>query len=235
MTAALLSAAICAPVLASHTADGVEIPHYSHAAMGCMKLKECTEGVTQIRTVDELVAVTTNRDFRVHRQEIQSLLDSLDAVGVSVNVATGQNFPRSHRGVYYTDDNAFYLNLDHVKEVDVFLKVLRHEGWHAAQDCMAGTIDNTMMAIIMDADLVPQKYKLDAEIRYGMLAVKAIPWEQEAIWAGNTPGMTERALAACASDTPMWWIYEPTPKTAFWLRQEGYNVTPPENFEPPTL
>jgi hypothetical protein len=28
------------------------------------------------------------------------------------------------------------------------MSVMRHEGWHAAQDCMAGTIKNSMIAII---------------------------------------------------------------------------------------
>ena len=81
-----------------------------------------------------------------------------------------------------------------------------------------------MIAIIMDMDTVPQRWKLDAELRYGMLEPKAIPWESEAIWAGNTPGMTEQALGACASETPMWHTYTPTPKTAEWLRDNGYYV-----------
>ena len=39
------------------------------------------------------------------------------------------------------------------------MSVMRHEGWHAAQDCMAGTIDNNMIAIIMDEEKVPQLWQ----------------------------------------------------------------------------
>jgi len=54
-----------------------------------------------------------------------------------------------------------------------------------------------------------------------MFATKAIPWEKEAMWAGKTEGMTQKALQACAAGE-MWKVYEPTPKTAEWLREKGY-------------
>ena len=104
---------------------------------------------------------------------------------------------------------------------DVFIKVLRHEGWHAAQDCMAGGLDNSFIAVIHTEDKIPQRWKMDAEIRYGMLAPRAIPWEQEAIWAGNTADMTAEALAICGV-TDMWDQYPPTPMTAEWLRDNGH-------------
>ena len=50
---------------------------------------------------------------------------------------------------------------------------------------------------------------------------KAIPWEKEAMWAGKTEGMTQKALEACAAGE-MWKVYKPTPKTAEWLREKGY-------------
>ena len=36
------------------------------------------------------------------------------------------------------------------------MSVVRHEGWHAAQDCMAGSIDNSMIAIIHNEEDVPK-------------------------------------------------------------------------------
>ena len=38
------------------------------------------------------------------------------------------------------------------------MSVMRHEGWHAAQDCMAGTIENSMIAIIMNEEDVPEMW-----------------------------------------------------------------------------
>lgn len=96
--------------------------------------------------------------------------------------------------------------------------VMRHEGWHAAQDCMAGTIDNSMIAIIMPEDSVPMLWRVMAERTY---PESAVPWEAEAQWAGRTEGMTMKALQAC-NRGQMWTEYEPTPMTREWLEINGY-------------
>ena len=44
------------------------------------------------------------------------------------------------------------------------MSVMRHEGWHAAQDCMAGTIDNNFIAIIHNQKDVPRMYQAIAKI-----------------------------------------------------------------------
>ena len=41
----------------------------------------------------------------------------------------------------------------------VLMSVMRHEGWHAAQDCMAGTIDNSLIAIILPEESVPEMWQ----------------------------------------------------------------------------
>ena len=200
---------------------------YTLAAMGCMKLGDCTEGVVQVSSVDDLKAMfgedwVYNYDNEAaFYQELNAILDRLNEIGIKVYVADGENFPRTHRGSYYTDTNAFYLNKSWVDSPEVFMKVLRHEGWHAAQDCMAGTIDNTLIAVIFNEDLIPDRWKLDAEVRYGIMMPNAIPWEQEAIWAANEPNMTADALNACATGA-MWNEYSPTPMTREWLESEGY-------------
>ena len=193
----------------------------SYAAMGCMKLRECTDGVIRLRSVDQLIKQYGDSDFNQYKEEIQRMLESLETAGVQVFLADPDNFPRTHRGTYYTDTNMFFLNSGYVYNAEVFMKVFRHEGWHAAQDCMAGSIDNSMIAVIYNDELIPQPYKLDAQIRYGMMAPKAIPWEQEAIWAGNVPNMTADALDSCSTKT-MWSDYTPTPMTAEWLTNNGY-------------
>jgi len=95
---------------------------------------------------------------------------------------------------------------------------MRHEGWHAAQDCMAGTIDNSLIAIIMPEDEVPMIWRVLAERTYPK---SALPWEAEAGWAGRTEGMTAAALDACAGGK-MWEVYEPTPLTREYLEKEGF-------------
>ena len=100
------------------------------------------------------------------------------------------------------------------------MSVMRHEGWHAAQDCMAGTIDNNFIAIIRNQEDVPRMYQAIAKSAYASQP-KAIPWEKEAYWAGHTEGMTAAALKSCAAGT-MWTDYEPTPMTREWLVENGY-------------
>ena len=103
-------------------------------------------------------------------------------------------------------------------EPHVLMQLMRHEGWHAAQDCMAGTIDNSMIAIIKPEDDVPMIWRVMAERTY---PAAAVPWEAEAQWAGRTENMTMEALQACARGS-MWTEYEPTPLTRQWLEENGY-------------
>ena len=146
------------------------------------------------------------------------MLSSLSRVGVNVFLADSKYFPPGHRGVYHTVGNNFFLNKDHVGRPHVLMSVMRHEGWHAAQDCMAGSIKNKMIAIIKPEEEVPMIWRTLAERTY---PPHAVPWEAEATWAGKTEGMTEKALAACA-DGNMWEVYEPTPLTRKYLEESGY-------------
>ena len=83
---------------------------------------------------------------------------------------------------------------------------------------MAGTIDNTLIAIIKPEEDVPMVWRVMAERTY---PASAVPWEAEAGWAGRTEGMTMKALQACAAGE-MWRVYEPTPLTRKYLVEEGY-------------
>ena len=100
----------------------------------------------------------------------------------------------------------------------ILMSVMRHEGWHAAQDCMAGSIKNSLIAIIKPEDEVPMVWRVLAKRTY---PPHAVPWEAEASWAGKTEGMTMKALEACATGK-MWEVYEPTPLTREYLEKEGF-------------
>ena len=102
----------------------------------------------------------------------------------------------------------------------VLMSVMRHEGWHAAQDCMAGTIDNSLIAIILPEESVPEMWQEITRKTYAMQP-GAIPWEKEAMWAGKTEHMTMNALNACAAGQ-MWTEYDPTPLTRKYLVENGY-------------
>ena len=126
-------------------------------------------------------------------------------------------FPVGHRGVYHTVSNNFFLNVAHMKRPGVVMSVMRHEGWHAAQDCMAGTIDNNFIAIIKPEEDVPKIWQAMRKTHISLNHTLFF-WEKEAYWAGHTEGMTAKALESCAAGT-MWTDYDPTPMTREYTRQ----------------
>ena len=211
-----MAACLAAPVMADPIGKD---DYYSSHSMGCMLLQECTDDVTE---VNSLLDVSSNYDnpeaFTSVAQEFNHMLASLSEVGVGVYLADEKYFPVGHRGVYHTVSNNFFLNKTFMKRPHILMSVMRHEGWHAAQDCMAGTIDNSLIAIIKPEDEVPMLWRDMVESAY---PESAWPWEKEATWAGKTEGMTSNALAACAKGN-MWEVYKPTPLTREYLVKEGY-------------
>lgn len=187
-------------------------------AMGCMLLRECTDGVDKVESIARIADEYPDTDFDFVANEFNSMLVSLKQIGVEVFLADAKYFPIGHRGVYHTVSNNFFLNKAFMHRPHVLMSVMRHEGWHAAQDCMAGTIDNSLVAIILPEDSVPSVWREMVESTYPSAAV---PWEAEASWAGKTEGMTQKALESCAAGT-MWSDYEPTPMTREWLQENNY-------------
>ena len=191
---------------------------YTMDSMGCMITRECTENVRRITSIDDIRKEFPNSDFDIVADEFNSMLVSLDQVGVMVFLEHEKYFPPGHRGVYHTVSNNFYLNDAFMHRPHVLMTVMRHEGWHAAQDCMAGSIKNSLIALIHPEEMVPAIWRDIVEKTYPK---SAVPFEAEAKWAGKTEGMTAKALEACTTGK-MWEIYKPTPLTEKWLREEGF-------------
>ena len=214
MAAVTLSAS--APVIAEPVEE-----YYTMDSMGCMLLQECTDDVKEVFSLLDISSQYDNTDsFTPVSQEFSVMLMSLNQIGVKVYLADEKYFPVGHRGVYHTVSNNFFLNKTFMGRPHILMSVMRHEGWHAAQDCMAGTIDNSLIAIILPEDAVPEMWQEMARRTYAFQP-GAIPWEKEAMWAGKTEHMTMNALNACAAGQ-MWTEYEPTPLTREFLVKEGY-------------
>ena len=218
--ASLVAAAAVA--LPAHSDPLKDNEYYTNHSMGCMLLQECTDHVKELKTVSDLNKddYLVDVDYDIIADEFDSLLRSLNAVGAKVFLADERYFPVGHRGVYHTVSNNFFLNVAHMKRPHTLMSVMRHEGWHAAQDCMAGSIKNNFIAIIMNEEEVPRMYVAIAKSAYAFQP-EAIPWEKEAYWAGHTEGMTAKALESCAAGT-MWTDYEPTPMTREWLEENNF-------------
>ena len=192
--------------------------YHTMDALGCMLVQECTDGVEPIWGVDYLKEKYPDSDWTPVEQEFARMLNALSAVGVKVYLAPSKYFPPGNRGVYHTVSNTFYLNDAFMHRPYVLMSVVRHEGWHAAQDCMAGSIKNSVIAIIKPEEEVPDLWRSMVERTY---PASAVPWEAEATWAGKTEGMTMKALEACATGK-MWEVYEPTPLTKKWLIENEF-------------
>ena len=190
----------------------------TYDSMGCMILRECTKGVEQVNSIDYLKEQYPDSNWNPIAQEFSRMLNALEIIEVKVFLADSKYFPPGHRGVYHTVSNNFFLNRKYMNNPGVLMSVMRHEGWHAAQDCMAGTIKNSMIAIIMPEEEVPMLWRTMAERTY---PASAVPWEAEASWAGKTANMTQDALESCARGT-MFTDYKPTPLTEKWLRENNY-------------
>ena len=188
-------------------------------SMGCMLLQECTDGVEEVFSLLDVSSQYPNTDdFYPVANEFNNMLVHLNQIGVKVFLADEKYFPTGHRGVYHTIGNNFFLNKKYMGEPGVLMMLMRHEGWHAAQDCMAGTIENNLIAIIKPEEEVPMLWRVLAERTY---PESAVPWEAEAQWAGRTEGMTLKAIQACANGN-MWEVYPPTPLTKKYLIDHGF-------------
>jgi hypothetical protein len=211
----LLLSLAATPALAQ---DKITKGFNSMDAMGCMLLKECTDGVDKIYSVRDLRSEYPASDWDIVANEFNRIMVAFDTIGVDVHLADSKYFPPGHRGVYHTVSNDFYLNRSYMSRPGVLMSVVRHEGWHAAQDCMAGTINNSMIAIIKPENEVPMIWQEMVNRTY---PPASRPWEKEATWAGKTENMTQDALESCARGT-MWSDYDPTPMTRQWLEENGY-------------
>tara|TARA_B100001059_G_scaffold212806_1_gene228144 strand:+ start:859 stop:1527 length:669 start_codon:yes stop_codon:yes gene_type:complete len=207
-------ALMSAPVMAEPVEE-----YYTMDSMGCMLLQECTDHVVEVFSLLDISSQYDNTDkFTPVSDEFNNMLMSLNQVGVKVYLADEKYFPVGHRGVYHTVSNNFFLNKTFMNRPGTLMSVMRHEGWHAAQDCMAGTIENNNIAIIKPEEDVPPLWREIVEKTYPK---SAVPWEAEATWAGKTEGMTLSALQACSTGH-MWEIYQPTPMTEEWLIEKGF-------------
>ena len=210
LASVIAAATLASPVLAE---DKVKTWR-SFDSVGCMMLKECTEGVKKVSTWSDL-----GPEYEIAAGEIDEIVQALDKVGASVYLADEKYFAFRMRGVYDVRGNSMFLNEFYIDQPTKMIQVIRHEGWHAAQDCMAGTLDNTFTALIHPEEAVPDWIRRGAERTYPK---KVLPFEAEAMWAMYVEDKTVEALKVCGGPKKMWEHYTPTPLTGEWLKKEGF-------------
>ena len=214
---ALIAGLLVAPAaLADPEIKEWNTPH----SMGCMLLRECTDKTWRVRSTADIEKQLVYSVYDDVREETDAILAELEKMGVEVYLADGRYFTHNVAGTYHAGENKFFLNNRWVDDQFSLIKTLRHEAWHAAQDAMAGTIENTYLAVIEDDAKIPPEYKLLVEVSYPS---NVRPWEQEAKWAGATPNMTLEVLQVInRTNNRPWLEIEPTPLTRLWLERNGY-------------
>ena len=187
---------------------------YSAAAMGCMILLECTEGVEKLTVDSELLK---DPDFDPFREELKRIIIALDSVNVPVYVAPERYFTPRTVGLYKPNYNRFFVNETLLKDPREFLGTMRHEGWHVVQDCMGGGLKTSFMAQVHQDSEIPAWIMKTTRLNYeSMMQSRAIPWEADANWAEEQSNVTADKLEMCAKG-PLWDQIRPTPMTMDWL------------------
>lgn len=199
------SVALVVPTLAHQVEDNL---FYTYEAMECMHKRLCTVGVDEVNI----------NDF--YDDEIRTLLVNLDQMGVKVYESNPQYFVDSYHALYYSDVNKIFLNREATNDFETFIKALRHEGWHAAQDCMAAGMYNSDIMPLLEAERIPSEVIQQTFALYGY-EPRIVGIEREAMLAMDIPWMTVEALEACNSDTPIWEVYNPPKKTWSYLYWNG--------------
>ena len=191
-------------------------------AQGCMMMRECDDDVTEVTAVSDIQLSITYANYEDIRTEADGIIKELNKMGVKVFLASDKYFIPRTAGIYYTVGNNMFLNESYIDDPIQFLETLRHEGWHAAQDAMAGTLYNNQIAIIYPEEAVPQSIALAATVAYGENN-PALPWEREAKWAGYTENMTLDVLKIInETGYKPWEAIDPTPLTRLWLERNGF-------------
>jgi len=198
-----------------------DVTYYTSEAMGCMILKECNQDVHQIKNFVDLYAHYSITEINRYKEEVAGILSALNELNIEVYLGPQHYFRVGERGLYHTEHNRMFLNAGYLSNPEALISTLRHEVWHTAQDCMAGTLDNSYVAVILDENTIPPMYKALTQSKYGLLMSAAIPWEQEAVYAATVENMSLHAIESCAAG-PMWEVYPPTPLTKKYLVTEGF-------------
>ena len=131
----LATAALALSNVALAGEDKITKGYNSMDAMGCMLVRECTKDVHEVYSLLDISSQYDNtEEFTPVALEFNNMLMAMNQIGIKVYLADQRYFPIMHRGVYHTVSNNVYLNKRYMDEPHVLMQLMRHEGWHAAQD-----------------------------------------------------------------------------------------------------
>ena len=186
-------------------------------SMGCMMVRACKDQTELITSWKDL-----GSGFSKYEYELSTIFDAINKIGIKVYLAADKYFTPKTRGLYNVKGNNLFINRKYLDDNQMVVEVIRHEGWHAVQDCMAGSIKNGMTAIVWPKEEIPSLVR-DNTVQDYAHAPQSIPYEAEARWAAYSNYKTADGLTACANPrVKIWEEYPPIPSTKQWLIKQGY-------------
>ena len=183
---------IASPINAESFNDIINSKSYT---LKCMIYRKCKDGVKPINNISDIANSYPDSNFDIVADEFNRMLTSLKRIGVEVFLGDERYFPSLYRAVYSTRKNNIYLNKAYMSDPGGFIRTMRHEGWHVAQDCKDGMKNKTMKTIISEK-YIPKSYHKSVEKIYADRPDE-IWYEKGAYWASHVVGMTEAALESC--------------------------------------
>jgi len=108
LTALVAAAAVSLPAFADNSK--ITKGYHTMDAMGCMLVRECTDGVDKIESIATIADEYPDTDYSAVADEFNTMLVAFEQIGVGVFLADSKYFPHSHRGVYHTVGNNFLRN-----------------------------------------------------------------------------------------------------------------------------
>ena len=183
---------IASPINAENFNEIINSRSYT---LKCMMYRKCKDGVKSLNDISDIASFYPDSNFNIVADEFHRMLTYFKKIGVEVFLGDKRYFPKKYRGIYSHRKNNIYLNEAYMSNPDGFMRTMRHEGWHVAQDCKAG-IKNKKMDILISEKYIPKPYHDTVEETYASTP-NDIPYEKEAYWAAHVLGMTEAALESC--------------------------------------
>jgi hypothetical protein len=213
-----LGVSACTPPLAPAAKADPNLPQWKTSnSMGCMMVRKCKDETQPIRSWKDL-----GKEYSKYEYELNTIFAATNKIGIEVYLAGDKYFTPKTRGLYDVKRNNLFLNKKYLDDSDMIMGLIRHEGWHAVQDCMAGSITNGMTAIVWPKGKVPDIVMEGVKNDYAHAPI-SIPYEAEARWASYSNWETADGLKACANpNVKMWEKYPPIPSTKQWLIKQGY-------------
>ena len=146
-----LGLSACTPPLAPAAKAEPNIPKWKTPnSMGCMMVRACKDETKLIRSWKDL-----GSKYSEYAYELNRIFSSFDKVGIKSYIAGDKYFTPKTRGLYNVKGNNLFISEDIIDNPEMVMGVIRHEGWHAVQDCMAGSVTNGMSALVWPKGEVP--------------------------------------------------------------------------------